>query len=328
MEAQDGAELCFPELLNTSCQKPKPRPLETALAYSLFIISLVTVVLNLLVIISISHFRQLHTPTNLLLLSLAVTDFLLGLVVLPSEIFRSRNCWFLGDIMCVLLNSLSLSISFASIANIVLISIDRYVAICYPLLYASRITTKRVQACVCLCWLYSFVYNSLLTKDDLAQPGKLNSCSGICLLVIDNTPGIVDFTVTFIVPITAIIFLYTRVFLVVVSQALAMHSQTAVVSLSVTVKTKKSELKAAKALGTVVAVFLMCFFPYHCATLLQDTTDSFQISFIILCINPCLNPMIYALFYSWFRKAIRVIVSLQILQPGSREMSLRRHSQE
>ncbi|GLD56558.1 trace amine-associated receptor 13c-like protein [Lates japonicus] len=59
MEVEDGAELCFPLLLNTSCRKPTSLWSAAVLLHIvLSFISVLTVALNLLVIISISHFRQ------------------------------------------------------------------------------------------------------------------------------------------------------------------------------------------------------------------------------------------------------------------------------
>ncbi|GLD63393.1 trace amine-associated receptor 13c-like protein [Lates japonicus] len=133
---------------------------ETALLYALLaFVSLLTVTLNLLVIVSISHFRQLHTPTNALLLSLAVSDLVVGLMVMPIEGLRyMETCWLLGRLMCALTPYVSYCLLSASLGNMVLISIDRYLAICDPLLYSSKITVNRVKINLLVLGLLS-VYN-------------------------------------------------------------------------------------------------------------------------------------------------------------------------
>ncbi|KAK2840203.1 hypothetical protein Q5P01_013943 [Channa striata] len=326
MEDQDGAELCFPQLLNISCKKSKTSQSDIVLMYLLFFTSVFTVTLNLLVIISVSHFRQLHTPSNLLILSLSVSDSLLGLVTIV-EAHRQTDCWFVGDLMCslhVYVAAISLS---ASVGVMVLISVDRYVAICDPLHYPTRVTVTRVKMCVCVCWICSVLYNGLIYKDNLIEPGQFNFCYGQCSVVINYISGVFDTILSSIAPITVIIILYMRVFVTAVSQARAMRSHVAAVTLqcSGTVTTKKSELKAARTLGVVVLVFLMCYCPFYCLSLIQlDPLSGLPAAsgVFLVCISPCLNPVIYALFYPWFRKALRLIFSLQILQPGSRETNM------
>ncbi|KAK2863442.1 hypothetical protein Q5P01_002975 [Channa striata] len=324
MENQDGAELCFPQLLNVSCRKPKLNQSDTVLVYLLFFICLFTVSLNLLVIISVSHFRQLHTPTNLLLLSLAVSDFLFGLESV-LEAYRQTACWLLGELACSLhVYLLSIAVS-ASVGLMVLISVDRYVAICDPLHYPTRVTVTRVKMCVCTCWTCSIVYFGLFLYENLAQPGLYNTCYGQCLVGVRNIQAVFDVVFSALAPIAVVIILYIRVFVTAVSQARAMRSHVAAVTLqhSGTVMTKKSELKAARTLGVVVVVFLMCYCPYNVVLFVTAGISVPPASGVfMLCISPCLNPVIYALFYPWFRKALRLIFSLQILQPGSRETNM------
>ncbi|XP_071396730.1 trace amine-associated receptor 5-like [Centroberyx affinis] len=329
METLEGGELCFPQLLNTSCRKQMHPHSEVMLIYILLSsISLLTVSLNLLVIISISHYSQLHTPTNLLLLSLAVSDFLTGLLLIPAEILFIVSCWFLGDFICVLYYFVAFIVISASVGNMVLISVDRYVAICDPLCYPTKISQRRVKICVCLCWVCPAFCSGLLLKDLLRQPGRDNSCVGECVVVLNYIAGAVDLVFTFIGPITVIVVLYMRVFVVAVSQARAMRSHIVAVTLQcpVTVTAKKSEKKAARTLGIAVVVFLICFCPFYCLSLAgQDTlttiiSEAFVISLYYF--NSCLNPVIYAFLYPWFRKAVKLIVTLQILQPDSCEANI------
>ncbi|KAM9710585.1 trace amine-associated receptor 8c-like [Menidia menidia] len=328
MEDQDSVGLCFPELLNSSCRKPTLPWSELVLLNLLWsFASLITAVLNLLVIISVCHFRQLHTPTNILLLSLAFSDFLVGLVVMPLERLKISSCWFFGDVLCSLFMYVSYIISSSSIGIMVLISVDRYVAICDPLHYPVRVTENRVKVCVCLCWFCSFFYSTLFLKEELIQPGRSNTCYGECIFVVNFIAEVVDLVVTFIAPVSVIIILYSCVFVVAVSQARAMRSHVTAVNLqlSVSLTTRKSELKAARTLGVLVFVFLISVCPYYCVSLTGNimlTPASASYVIYVFSINSCVNPLIYAFFYTWFRKAMKLILSLQILQPGSCETNI------
>ncbi|CAN9498570.1 unnamed protein product [Ophioblennius macclurei] len=322
MEASD---LCFPQLLNASCRRPSPRPhLETLLIYVLLgAVSLLTVVLNLLVIVSISHFRQLHTPTNLLLLSLAVSDFLIG-VLMCFQTMLIDGCWFLGDLMCTLYQCLAYVITSASLGTMVVISVDRYVAICRPLQYSSRITPRRVQACVCLCWICAVLFQCLNLMESFRLSGRFTSCVGECVFVINQAAALADLVVSFVLPITVILVLYLRVFVVAVSQARAMRLR--LIPAGPPHKAKKSEMKAARALGMVIAVFLVCMCPYYCVSLSgQENALGSSLAALMVFLfyfNSSLNPIIYAFFYPWFRKSIGLIVTLQILRPGSRDANV------
>lgn len=217
---------------------------------------------------------------------------------------------------------LSLIITSASIGNMVLISVDRYLAICYPLQYSVMLTTGRVKIAVSLCWIISVVYNLVIMSDLLSSfHFQLNSCPEKCQYPKNHHVDVADFFISLFTPLTVIIVLYTRVFVVAVSQVRVMRSQVSVAQRS-TVTIKRSNLKAARTLGIVVIVFMSTFFPHYTSQMLGIDSSHFSYVFQLWLFysNSTANPIIYALLYPWFRKAIRMIVSLQIVRAHSRDL--------
>ncbi|XP_072306475.1 trace amine-associated receptor 1-like [Eucyclogobius newberryi] len=326
MEQGSGAwSWCFPHL-NSSCRRLQQPHSSTLLLYTLLaLVSLLTVTLNLLVIVSISHFRQLQTPTNALLQSLAVSDLVVGLLVMPIEGVRHiEMCWLLGRLMCALTPYVSYCLLSASLGNMVLISIDRYLAICDPLLYSSKVSLSRVRVLICVCWACSLLYNGCILIGHLSQPERFSTCHGECVVVISHVAGTVDLFVTCVGPCTVMIVLYIRVFAVAMSQAHAIRLRiTSTTVATAAVMVKVSENKAARTLGVVILVFLICFCPYYYPAIAGVETSSilsyFSILSWIMLLNSCMNPLIYAMFYPWFRKAVKLIITFRILQSHSKE---------
>nr|XP_046148623.1 trace amine-associated receptor 7h-like [Oncorhynchus gorbuscha] len=184
MEEHKDDQYCFQDR-NSSCRKAL---LSTSIYITLYLffslISAVTVFLNLLVIISISHFKQLHTQTNLLILSLAVSDLLVGLIVIPVMIVAIiEPCWGFGAYFCAFLLYISCLCTSLSLGSLVLISIDRYVAVCDPLLYHSKITITRIMCCISITWCCCIIYNAAIIKDIVNVQSERKAAKTLSIVV-------------------------------------------------------------------------------------------------------------------------------------------------
>ncbi|XP_028327358.1 trace amine-associated receptor 13c-like [Gouania willdenowi] len=326
MSTYDEAELCYPHLGNSSCRKiVRSHSVSVLLYIILSSISVLTVTLNLLVVISISHFKKLHTATNFFLLSLALSDFSVGFVWIFQTLLLD-GCWFLSEGWCVFNAVLTAVAASISVGTVVLISVDRYVAVCDPMHYSTKVTASRAKISIVLCWLCSVICYTALFKDNIKHPGRFNTCAGDCTVYLPFVSGIVHLFLDFIFPVSIIVVLYVRVFVVVVSQAQAMRSHVKMGKFHVSQKVNRSELKAARALGVVVVVFLMCLTPFFIVTISTGfaaiNTSSLIFVLCLVLFNSLLNPVIYVFMYPWFRKCVKCILSLQILKSGSSEVNV------
>ncbi|XP_051765836.1 trace amine-associated receptor 13c-like [Ctenopharyngodon idella] len=312
-------QYCFPAI-NSSCIKGKRSRYEYNIMYVFVsLLSAWTVFLNLLVIISISHFKKLHTPTNLIILSLAVADVLMGLVM-PIEGTRLiETCWYFGDTFCRLFVVIIGLLFSASLSNLVLIAVDRYLALCHPLLYPQKITTTKTLVSIFLSWVCSSAYYSTIAINNvhLDTSHRTDRCYGECSFTMGFAWIVTDLFIGFIFPCTLIITLYLRIFYVVHQQVKVINSLKGGKRVMEGSVRRKSESKAALTLGVIVTVYLLCFIPYYICSMSVTSSTTINILTWVLYANSGLNPLVYALFYPWFKKTVKHILTLKIFQPAS-----------
>ncbi|XP_051732301.1 trace amine-associated receptor 13c-like [Ctenopharyngodon idella] len=289
-------------------------------------VALLTVCGNLLVIISVSHFKQLHTPANILILSLAVSDLLVGVFLMPLYLsWLIESCWIPGPVMCLFFKLMTCQVTSVSVHTVTLIAVDRFLALSYPFVYSEKISPTVICIATLCNWLFSLFYNFTL----LFINGNFTdvTCPGECVSIIDEVSSIIDLLVVFLVPCTLIIILYTHVFVIVKKHVTAIRALQVHNSTSKNRVSDKSERKAAILLGILVFVFLLCLLPFYICYLVipYDRTDLFYVidlSAIIFYLNSTINPIIYALFYPWFQKSLKLIFTFKVFNTDSSLMNV------
>ncbi|XP_047184802.1 trace amine-associated receptor 1-like [Scophthalmus maximus] len=249
-------------------------------------LSVATICGNLLVITSIIYFKQLHTPTNYLILSLAVADLLVGVLVFPfSMVFTVTSCLYHEDLFY------------------------RYYAVCQPLTYRSKINAHATVIMIMVSWGISVLIGIGIIIAGFSQGTCEEMCSADVLIA--NTMGPVF---SFYLPAIIMLCIYFKIFLVAQKQVNSIQSTKSGATVS------RMERKATKTLATVMGVFLLCLTPYFLCIVFQplayypppipvtETLNWLALS------NSMLNPLIYAFFYSWFRSALRIIISGKIFR--------------
>ncbi|XP_051731297.1 trace amine-associated receptor 13c-like [Ctenopharyngodon idella] len=288
--------------------------------------SLLTVCGNLLVIISVSHFKQLHTPANILILSLAVSDLLVGGFVMPLHLpWLIESCWTSGPVMCLVFDFVNFHVTSVSIHTVTLIAVDRFLALSYPFFYSEKISPTVICIATLFNWLFLLFYNFTL----LFINGNFTdvTCPGKCVYIVDKVSFLIDLLVVFLVPCTLIIILYTHVFVIVKKHATAIRSLNVHNSTSKNRVSDKSERKAAILLGILVFLFLLCLLPYYiCSLVIPYSNANYffvrDVAAIFFLLNSTINPIIYALFFPWFQKSLKLIFTFKVFNKNSSLMNV------
>ncbi|VDD80841.1 unnamed protein product [Mesocestoides corti] len=126
------------------------------LAVTFSAITAFTALGNLLVIFAVLLVHKLRCPSNFLIVSLAASDLLVSIMVMPFGTYLEyRQYWGLGEVACDIYIVFDVLLCTASILNLCAISIDRYLSVTRPFDYVNKRTPKRMLVMIVIAWVTS-----------------------------------------------------------------------------------------------------------------------------------------------------------------------------
>ncbi|XP_053741509.1 D(4) dopamine receptor-like [Synchiropus splendidus] len=129
---------------------------------------------NLLVCLSVLTEKALKTTTNYFIVSLAVADLMLAVLVLPLFIYSEfqDGVWTLSTTVCDGLMTMDVMLCTASIFNLCAISIDRFIAVLIPLNYNRKHVDLRQAVLLSATWILALAVASPIIFGINNVPGR------------------------------------------------------------------------------------------------------------------------------------------------------------
>jgi hypothetical protein len=273
---------------------------------------------NCLVLVLIIKTRYLQTVTNCFIASLALADFLVGLVVAPLAALSYLGLpnHFLG---CVFTNSIVIALTKVSIFNLVAIAFERYFAIKHPFAYMKHMTIKCALLVNAGVWFIGLLFGFIPVYGWNLR--EFYNENWICnfITVID-----LKFTVYFtffgciVVPLIIITVIYVCIYQTVRKQLRQIAAVTIVSPQRgplTTLSKLKKEILAAKSQAMILFLFAVSWIPINvlnsitvmCSTC-TNSKELLLATIILSHANSAVNPFLYAYGNSNFKKAFRSIV--------------------
>ncbi|XP_072047187.1 allatostatin-A receptor-like [Amphiura filiformis] len=276
---------------------------------------------NTLVCLVIYCNRDMHTLTNALIFNQAVADFLSSIFIfLQANIPDSGppSSGIAGTIYCQLWNaSIALfALLVASTFNLVVLTLERYVAIVFPFQYIKLFTRTKSVILICCVWFFAFVYKlpdsvRFYVKDNVCMTRQITWTKGI---------GIIIFSVQYFLPLSVMLFAYGHIIFVLSKNQSGQESTSATTenrSTNGQPETLQESLKRArrnvlKTLLLVFVAYVVCwtpnqffFFFYNLGFKFTLGSTAHRITILMAQSNSAVNFFVYGFKYKQFRRGLR-----------------------
>ena len=273
--------------------------------YDTFIIflALLIIAINGLVVCLFIWKPFLKEITNYFLVSLAISDGLTGLLVIPLYF----ACTFSAKIeICFSFDMVHRLTAFSTVYHLLLITCDRYVAITRPFRHSSSFTSSVAYALLVIVWSAAlFLPLIQLAWYDPYNLRLVNPRIRRYEIHYNITCGVI----AFLLPVVIMIIAYTGMLRIVTRHARAIEATT---------RQKQRLTKEKRAMvifASMLLVYIVCWFSFFFSTLTQDLDVvlipqvGYYILFFFRFCSSVINPILYVFFKTDFKKALREVLT-------------------
>ncbi|XP_060883074.1 somatostatin receptor type 5-like isoform X2 [Labrus mixtus] len=298
----------YPTSRNTSeMATPMPFDVVTAVAYAVvFIVGLLG---NTLAIYVVVRYAKMKTVTNMYILNLALADelYILGIPFLGTNSVLSN--WPFGDFFCKVCMTADTMSQFASTFCLIVMSIDRYMAVVHPIRSSKWRKPQVAKVLNCMVWVVSFLVVLPVTIYSNVQQ-ELNTCN-------ITWPDPQELWAVVFILYTSILGFYGPLVIICLCYLLiVIKVRSAGVRAGLT-KRRKSERKVTRMVVIIVVVFVLCWFPFYTTNTVnlihiipetKATTAIYFILVILTYVNSCANPVLYGFLSDNFKQSFQKVI--------------------
>ncbi|XP_061405104.1 galanin receptor 2b-like, partial [Lethenteron reissneri] len=248
-----------------------------------------------------------NTTTNIFILNLSVADlcFILFCVPFQATIY-TLDGWIFGSFLCKAVHFIIFLTMFASSFTLAAVSVDRYLAIRYPLRSRELRTPRKAAAVIAAIWGLALVFaGPYLSYYQAVTFQNMSMCMPVWAKEPRKLMDMVTFVCGYLVPVSVLGLAYAFTL---------KYLWTAVDPLEEMSESKRAKRKVTTMILIVAGLFCACWLPHHVLILyfwfghfpLTHATYAFRLlSHCMSYANSCLNPLVYALVSKHFRKGFR-----------------------
>lgn len=288
------------------------------------IISLTGIVGNAIVIVVALSDHLTRNTTNVLIANLAIADLIFIVVCVPfTAVLYAVSSWPFGMAWCKIYQYLINATAYTSVYTLVLMSLDRYLAVVHPVRSLSLRTERNAYAVSGTLWTLVLLFNVpvLLESEQFDYPYEdevRSTCINVRIFE-ELTYGRVFygcfFAFAYALPLASISLLYGLML-----RGLIQGSGQA--RRNPGSDRKRCNRRVTRLVVVVVVVFALCWLPLNLVMVIQySASNPFENAAVIIpvkvlatCLaylNSCVNPILYAFLSENFRRTFRKVLGVR-----------------